>query len=308
MERGGSATEFTPNPVAYFPRPGTREDYVEHPLIVTIETLASCNATCDFCTYVELGRKHTRLTTEKIYEILDELKEIPVTFSLQFTGISEVFVDKRAPEFFKYAKENLPNASMIIYTNGSLLNQKNRDWIRALPLRHLSVSLNEIDPQKYRDLMGLDLQNTLDCLKALHEEFDPEKMRVDLSRVGDKGADDKAFFEFVAEHFPKFNAMCIEPFDWLSRDESGPLDNQQILALPCKQYYAARVLADGKVTLCTQDDQGEHPHGNVYEDSLLSIYRKNKFRDARMNKTPRRDLPFPCNQCNSYRQGALPFK
>ena len=282
--------------------------YIDYPLIVTIETRASCNAKCSFCSYPDIARKHNKIDTEKVYEILDELKQIPVSFNLQFTGLSEALIDKRAKDFFQYACNNIKNASISMYTNGYTLSH-NLNWLYNVRIKHISVSLNETCPDKYYNTMGLDFDVTCENLDILHDTFPESTIKVDLTRVRDGTQADKDFFEFCQKRYPKFTSVCLEEFQWVSKIGSynGDCNDLAYKKLPCKQWFAARVHADGVVTLCNQDDHGLHGHGNIYEQSLLTIYKNNRMRGARINRSPRGELPFPCNECKCIRQGSLGF-
>ena len=41
-----------------------RRDYMQYPALVHVETLAQCNASCNFCPYVSMERKGTRMSDQ----------------------------------------------------------------------------------------------------------------------------------------------------------------------------------------------------------------------------------------------------
>ncbi|MEQ9068278.1 MAG: radical SAM protein, partial [Gimesia chilikensis] len=51
--------------------------YMDYPRHVHLETQARCNASCNFCPYPDLNRKHTKMSDELIDKILNELTAIP---------------------------------------------------------------------------------------------------------------------------------------------------------------------------------------------------------------------------------------
>ena len=63
------------------------------------------------------------------YKIIDELKSVSYDGYLNLYVNNEPFMDKRIEDWYRYAKENLPNAKMLLYTNGLLLTPERIDKV-----------------------------------------------------------------------------------------------------------------------------------------------------------------------------------
>lgn len=124
-------------------------------LFVEIETHNRCNGDCSFCP-VSVGndiREYKRMSEELFTKIINDFANINYSGMFSLYSNNECLLDKRMPMFFKIAKEKLPNAYHIIFTNGSVLTVD---------------LLKEIFP--YLDAIGIDNYND-------NYEFNPNVKR-----------------------------------------------------------------------------------------------------------------------------------
>jgi len=78
-------------------------------------------------------------------------------------------LDKRIFSVCEKINNQLPNAKLRLFTNGSPLTPAIVDKIAALKnVIHLWVSLNESDPESYKSLMDLPFEKTIEKLDMLH--------------------------------------------------------------------------------------------------------------------------------------------
>src|SRR5688500_7831084 len=50
--------------------------YVDYPAVVHLETLAVCNAACEFCPYPRLERQGARMSDALIEKVIDDLSDM----------------------------------------------------------------------------------------------------------------------------------------------------------------------------------------------------------------------------------------
>ncbi len=122
--------------------------------ILQIETTNICNSKCVFCPhhrFTEFG-----VMADELYKkIIEEASRLPalVTFIPMLTG--EPFCDKQIVERIEYARERMPEVSIELYTNGSLLTFEIMQQLKAIPKFGLSISLNGLNPETREKVMGL---------------------------------------------------------------------------------------------------------------------------------------------------------
>jgi len=96
---------------------------VPFPIIMQIETMNRCNGKCSFCP--ANGKDETRpfkLMDDKLFEkILNELEALNYSGVLTLHINNEPFLDKRMPEMLKEARKRLPDAKILMQTNGTTL-------------------------------------------------------------------------------------------------------------------------------------------------------------------------------------------
>lgn len=108
-----------------------KSGYTPLPGLISIETINRCNNTCGFCpaNREAESRPFKKMPKELFFKIIGELKELHYDGYLNLYVNNEPFMDTRIEAWYKYAKEQLPDAKMLLYTNGLLLTKKRFDSI-----------------------------------------------------------------------------------------------------------------------------------------------------------------------------------
>lgn len=104
---------------------------VPKPCLISIETINRCNGTCDFCpANRNLDKRPFQKMSERLFQkIIRELKDIDYDGYLNLYVNNEPLIDSRIEVWYAYAKEQLPNAKMLLYTNGLLMSKERFDKI-----------------------------------------------------------------------------------------------------------------------------------------------------------------------------------
>lgn len=118
------------------------------PLRVMFELTYCCNFNCLHCYVPASFRKDSErkdLKTKEIYHILDQLRETGCLY-LGFTG-GEPFVREDILDILRYA--NAKGFEVLIYTNGSLINEKIANNLEKLKLNKVDITINSLKKEPF---------------------------------------------------------------------------------------------------------------------------------------------------------------
>lgn len=269
---------------------------MEYPRHIHMETMANCNAACDFCPYPVLNRQGAKMSDELIEKILQDLTEIPKEFSFSISPlkVSEPFLDVRIFDVMQRINELLPQAGISLTTNASPLTEKKMEQLKTIKnINYIWVSFNDHRKAEYEEVMQLDYDRTINRLDMLHEHIQQFPFKIVLSRVGDGSAYDQDFQAWVAERYPRFGRNIFPRADWLGEVEAnvGAIPNQG-----CVRWFEMSITATGVVAHCCTDGQADYPIGDVTKQSVLEIYNSPDYRKLREQTVSRLHVS-PCNQC-----------
>lgn len=132
------------------------------PCLISIETINRCNSTCSFC---PANRKEDRRPFAKMEEglfhkIIHELEEAAYDGYLNLYVNNEPFMDTRIEEWYRYAKEHLPKAKMLLYTNGTLMTSDR--FRKIIPYIDKMIINNYTENYKIHD----NIQKIIELVKA----------------------------------------------------------------------------------------------------------------------------------------------
>ena len=269
--------------------------YLDYPREVTIETLALCNAACEFCPYPDLERQGTRMSDDLVEKILSDLEDIPrdVRFSISPFKVSDPLLDTRIFDIIERAAARLPHATVRMFTNGSPLTPRHIERFAAAPnIEHLWISLNHHEPEGYERIMKLPWKKTRAKLDLLHDAKTAGRfpLPVIVSRVCDGSQDDRAFEPWVRETFPLFQPKLVPRTNWLGRVDLPALF-PETPPVACDRWFELSITATGVVALCCMDGRAEFPVGDVSKQHVLEVYNAPEFRRLREQQATRKGYP-----------------
>lgn len=138
------------------------------PLRVMFELTYRCNFYCKHC-YLPDSYKSRKgeLKTEEVFSILKQLAEIGC-FYLGFTG-GEPFMRQDIKEILRYAKKC--GFEIIIYTNGSLIDQKMAEELSCLSPNKVDITLPAMSKQAFDKISGVPgaHQRVFKAIEYLHK-------------------------------------------------------------------------------------------------------------------------------------------
>ncbi|MDR0804532.1 MAG: SPASM domain-containing protein [Oscillospiraceae bacterium] len=280
-------------------------DYA-YPSEVTIETSGVCNARCVFCPHDTLPRKSAKMSDELFRKIVAELKTMPPrhTFRISPFKVNEMLVDKTIWDKLAYINEQLPNAFIRFFSNLNSATETDIDNIFKIKRLHdINISLNSLDSTEYRELMGLDLDRTVQNISALlarvkENGLDMFADKLVFSRVSVDDASDRKYLADFDRVFGEYREIA-EPFvlvrgEWIDHNPTdSPLNQDNI----CVRYNELNICCDGVLAFCCMDGKAAYPHGNANNDNIIEIYNSEKYRKLRSGDLLKRDIE-PCKFCS----------
>lgn len=233
-----------------------------------IETINRCNGVCEFCPVNanEKQRPFKKMDTELFKKIIDQLAELDYRGDVGLFSNNEPLLDKRMPDFAKYAKMHLPKATVYLYTNGKLLTEE---------------LFCEI--MKYLDFMQIDLYEK-------EGESDPDNIK-----------EIRVLTELKEyKHRVRYNRVSPDAIR-TSRGGNAPncrVDSitEELCCLPLLQIV---IRPDGKISLCCNDALGQMTLGDLTKESILDVWygkTRRKIWDKIVNG--RQEIPM-CRYCNA---------
>jgi len=267
-----------------------------------LETVSTCNAACNFCVYKEAGRAGGLMDMELFHKIVDEAATIRYidTYSLQ--GLGEPVLDRFLVERVKYIREKDPEASIELYTNGVAMTPSKFMELRDSGLNCVVVSVNAIDGDQHKAVMGLDGKFdkvVANCEYAIAHRKD---MTVQIHAVEDA-------FHFTIEDSEKLyekwghwehggHGKAVGIGNW-----AGDIDGRGAALDTSKCCFRALttiyVMYDGRVTMCCFDPTGKTIFGDLNKQTLREVYSDEnyvRFREDHAND--RADKWEQCKGCS----------
>jgi len=140
------------------------------PFHVELSPTDNCNYDCFFCNQGFIDRKKS-LPLEKLTELIDQLVDTGLK-TVRLSGGGEPFLHPQIKEFL----EHLHKHSLKIHnvtTNGYMLTAPVVERLMALPTKEIIVSLNEVDPDRYGEMMKVRPKSFHRVVKLLMAAYMP---------------------------------------------------------------------------------------------------------------------------------------
>lgn len=228
-----------------------------------LELTTACNSNCIMCPRLRLKRPSGTMSERNAYEIIDEcIKSGLETIKLQWFG--ESLLVSYWYKIARYAKKK--GIKVILFTNGSLLNKKNREKVLRF-VDKIFISIDSHIEKEYENIrVGLKYREVISNLKKLYEERGDSKTKIIISAVRDNK--DKDFIDFFSQYSDEviINKDCIIDWDGKKRN------------VICKHNFSNRMVVswNKKCYLCCHDWLGEYQIGDLNEETIKEIEEKKK--------------------------------
>lgn len=255
-------------------------------LHIQLETTNHCNAKCLFCPQYKFAEKG--FMTDELYEkILDEALKLPNLAEVIPMLTGEPFLDKKFISRLRKLREMFPTIAIEVYTNGSLLVDDVIHQLKDIPGVRYSVSLNGLNPETRKRIMGLD-----DYWEVVRAFKTMEKLGVKYR------ATMVAYPEISREEFKGFiesGGTVIQYQSWAGTQY--PYERRRWTCCP-RAVNGMTIRYNGDVILCCFDPFGEVTFGNLNTETIEEIWQSQKHKEYQiMHKQGRgNELPM-CEHC-----------
>lgn len=255
------------------------KDY-EFPQMVGVGISYVCNADCIHCPYSKYKKAQDIVGREKFIDkntfckIVDEC--VNYNTMIRITGGGEPLLHPNVLELIGYAKRR--NVRVALTTNGSLLDE---DCIKELldsNIDAIEISVDAHNKEVYEKIrIGLHFEqikdNVFNLVRMRNELFKKTSILVSIinQKLIRKDLQDAVkFWEKIVDK------VIIRKFIEITlTKESDKKKNTNIICpYPFQRIY---IDSSGTVRFCCYDIFGETYMGNIKDDSLLNIWRSEKF-------------------------------
>ncbi|MBU0593646.1 MAG: SPASM domain-containing protein [Gammaproteobacteria bacterium] len=275
-----------------------RSSSIDFPAHVHLETMAKCNAACNFCPYPTLERQGAVMDDALIEKVVKDLCDIPRLHPFQLSPfkVNEPFLDNRLFDLLALFQERLPNASITLTSNASPITEKKLLQLADFPrIGYLWISFNDHREAEYERAMQLPWARTIERLEMIHKARAENRLptKVVLSRVGDGTEADQEFGRWVKNRFPLFEVSLFPRGGWIGQVDVAMAPVPEV---GCVRWFDLSITATGVVAHCCMDGNAEYPIGDVRHEHVLDIYNKPEFRRLRAGLGTRLEAD-PCRRC-----------
>jgi pyruvate-formate lyase-activating enzyme len=278
---------------------------------VQIQTQGGCNGRCVFCPNEEVLRAKLpqgRMDPALYRKIIDELAQTdPRRVSLYL--MNEPLLDKRLPEFARYATERLPKtATTLVTSNGSNLTEEMAASLIDSGLQRLKVSLQSLDPETNRRLMGrrMDSAKVVRNVLAMRRLIDERKarhfdLRVSMVVTSWNEAEIESARRFWKGHGVRLVTSALENRGGNIRETDalnahGMKSRSHGCIRPSREMC---VLWNGDVVLCCVDWHRTEVVGNLADQSVLEVWNGPRLKEIRraVDENDAAAMPDICAHC-----------
>ncbi len=194
-----------------------------------------CNLRCRYCMPEGIKKVPMRaiMTYEEMTRLCRAASEIGIT-RIKITG-GEPLVRLGCPDLVREIKK-IPGIEQVTMTTNGILMGEMADALRAAGLDAVNISLDTLDPEKFKHITGFDMLS--EVLEGVRASLDTG-MRVKINTVLAKGINDEEVLDLVSltEKYP----LDVRFIEMMPIGEGGsftPVFNDEVLHT-IRQAYPA---------------------------------------------------------------------
>lgn len=242
-----------------------------------------CNRSCRMCPMYSRPPERERYITSEILErACREIGERPI--SLEVSAYGETFLHPRADEFLFTARKLCPKATIVVATNGTLLDQTRCDKLVDSGIDHLSFSLDAGSTETYQWLCQSsnydEVCANLERLVATRNRRGAKHLRITTHIIGIRELAHE-FDAFVKRWTGLVDQANVRTYgNWAGLVDDHGVTPAETQAIPAERYpcawlwYATKIEPNGDVSKCFIHVTGEKdPLGNITQQSFESIWK-----------------------------------
>lgn len=258
---------------------------------VQIQTITGCNARCIFCPNNKTRKKirtGIRMDWDLYRSIVDQCVELNVRrYSVYL--MNEPMLDKELPERIAYIAAQINRPQYIKATShGGLLTERMAKDLLNSGLHKLKISVQSLNPETYRNIMGLPLDKTLrniDRFLELKEKGGFKRPKLEIVMVDAIQTHDE--IPAAREYWQQRGIpLYVEPVE--NRADQDNIRNTAMGTEQLRAFSWCRrlteqiyILHDGRMLLCCADWEQQSVMGDLTKSRLADIWYGEHYRDYR---------------------------
>jgi radical SAM protein with 4Fe4S-binding SPASM domain len=287
---------YVPSPEDSLPeklwKSATRRRAPDFPRTVQIQTMTGCNAACVFCPYpLTVDSQPKGFMKKELFEqIIDEIAAHGVRRISPYL-MNEPFLDPSMPERLLTIKGKIPDARLVVTTNGSRLTPVLVDKLLDLNVLHaLYISFQGVEKEGYEATMkgSLVFERTLENVLTLIEKWKAaggrERFKIVVTMVNTNKIDAEKAVAFWRSKGVESKWTALENRGGniaIARD-LAPGDKPMKRFADCTRLFKqAYIMFNGDMVLCCTDYTRKVVLGNIAGSSIASVWNSKKALSVR---------------------------
>ncbi len=258
---------------------------------VQIQTITGCNACCIFCPNGKTRRnipKGRRMDWDLYRSIVDQSIEMGIRrYSVYL--MNEPMLDRQLPERIAYVTARIKKPQYVkVTSHGGLLTEHVARGLLDSGLHKLKISVQSLNADTYRQIMGLPLEKTLkniDRLLALKEQGGYKRPKLEIVMVD--SVQTHGEIGRIRQYWQDRNiALYVEPVE--NRADQHNIRDTAVGAQKLKAFSWCRrlmeqiyILYDGRMVQCCADWEQRSVMGDLTRERLSDIWYGKHYSDYR---------------------------
>jgi wyosine [tRNA(Phe)-imidazoG37] synthetase (radical SAM superfamily) len=260
---------------------------VKFPRIVQVETTNVCNAECVMCPHSFLKRAATNMDFGLFKKIVDECAghQRQMEYFYPFLN-GELFLTPHWQEYLSYARVKLAHTKIGIFTNGSLLDEKNITLLLEIQPDWINISFEGTSKEAYENIRRkLNFNQVEDNIiklinkrKQLHKKL--PRVTISIIRMQDNEKDLKGF---VSKWKKIVDKVTVHGYsNWAGAITDKTIQIKTLARKPCYRLWTNLVvLANGDACLCCLDYEGKVLLGNLSQEAIVQVWQGARIEEIR---------------------------
>ena len=258
---------------------------------VQIQTITGCNADCIFCPNGKTRRnipKGRRMDWDLYRSIVDQSVEMGIRrYSVYL--MNEPMLDRELAKRVAYITARIKKPQYVkVTSHGGLLTGRMAKELLDSGLNKLKISVQSLNTDTYRQIMGLPLEKTLnniDRLLALKEQGGYKRPKLEIVMVD--SVQTHGEIAHIRQYWQDRNiALYVEPVE--NRADQQNIRDTAVGAQKLKAFSWCRrlmeqlyILYDGRMVQCCADWEQRSVMGDLTRERLSDIWYGKHYSDYR---------------------------
>ena len=258
---------------------------------IQIQTITGCNASCIFCPNGKTRRnipKGRRMDWDLYRSIVDQSIAMGIRrYSVYL--MNEPMLDRELPERVAYITARIKKPQYVkVTSHGGLLTERMARGLLDSGLNKLKISVQSLNADTYRQIMGLPLEKTLkniDRFLALKKQGGYKRPKLEIVMV-DSVQTHEGISRMRQYWQDRDIALYIEPVE--NRANQHNIRDTAVGAQKLKAFSWCRrlmeqiyILYDGRMVQCCADWEQQSVMGDLTIEKLSVIWHGKRYSDYR---------------------------